>query len=105
MTISPGQVFLVDLGIAAKVRPMLVVSREDRTAPRALAICAPITSSNRGSRYEVSIGKPRFLDYDSFVNVQGLQAIQFHELRKSIGRLPEASMIEVKAALAYLFDI
>jgi mRNA interferase MazF len=55
MTTEPGQVYLVDLGMAAKTRPMLVVSRRDKDAPRALAVCAPITTSTRGSDYEVSI--------------------------------------------------
>ena len=40
---------------------MVVVSREDADAPRTLTICAPITTSDRGSKYEVEIGKPKFL--------------------------------------------
>lgn len=74
MTIEPGQVYLVDLGMAAKTRPMLVMSRHDEDAPRALAVCAPITTSTRNSEYEVSIGKPKFLHEPSYVNVQGMQA-------------------------------
>lgn len=58
MTTEPGQVYLVDLGMAAKTRPMLIVSRCDNDAPRALSACAPITTSTRDSEYEVSIGKP-----------------------------------------------
>ena len=61
MRTRPGEVYRVDLGIAGKVRPMVVVSREDPDAPRALAICAPVTTAYRGSEYEVDIGKPRFL--------------------------------------------
>jgi hypothetical protein len=33
MTTEPGEVYLVDLGMAAKTRPMLVVSRRDDDAP------------------------------------------------------------------------
>ncbi len=51
MTTEPGQIYLVDLGLAAKTRPMLVVSRRDDDAPRALAVCAPITTSSRDSAY------------------------------------------------------
>lgn len=105
MTIEPGQVYLVDLGMAAKTRPMLVVSRRDDDAPRALSVCAPITTSTRDSEYEVSIGKPKFLHESSFVNVQGLQAIQHHELKRMIGRLPDANLQKVKSALEWLFDI
>ena len=105
MTTEPGQVYLVDLGMAAKTRPMLVVSRRDEDAPRALSICAPITTSTRGSRYEVSIGKPKFLHETSFVNVQGLQAIQHHELKRAIGRLPEDKMSEIRDVLFWMLEI
>ena len=105
MTTEPGQVYLVDLGMAAKTRPMLVVSRRDDVAPRALAVCAPITTSTRDSEYEISIGKPKFLHEPSYVNVQGLQAIQHHELKRMIGRLSEADVQEVKSAIKWLFDI
>ena len=105
MTTEPGQVYLVDLGIAAKTRPMLVVSRRDEEAPRALAVCAPITTSTRDSEYEVSIGKPKFLHETSYVNVQGMQAIQHHELKRMIGRLPDADLQKVKGVIEWLFDI
>ena len=90
MTPEPGQVYLVDLGMAAKTRPMVVVSRHDPVAPRALCVCAPITTSTRDSDYEVSIGKLKFLHETSYVNVQGLQAIQYHELKRMIGRLRDS---------------
>jgi len=105
MTTEPGQVYLVDLGMAAKTRPMLVVSRRDDAAPRALAVCAPITTSTRESEYEVSIGKPKFLHEASYVNVQGLQAIQHHELKRMIGRLPDKDLQIVMGAIKWLFDI
>lgn len=105
MTIEPGQIYLVDLGLAAKKRPMLVVSRYDRDAPRALSVCAPITTSTRDSRYEVPIGKQKFLHEQSYVNVQGLQAVQHHELERLIGRLPAGQFQMVKNALIWLLDI
>ena len=38
MTTKPGDVYRVDLGLGGKVRLMVVVSREDRDAPRALSL-------------------------------------------------------------------
>ncbi len=102
MTTEPGEVYLVDLGMAAKTRPMLIVSRKDVDAPRALSICAPITTASRGSRYEIAIARQRFLHENSFVNVQGLQAIQHHELKRLIGRLPENMMHEIREAMAWM---
>lgn len=71
MTTEPGEVYLFDLGVAAKTRPMLFVSRQDEDAPRALSVCAPITTSSRNSAYEVPIKKPGFLHDIGYVNVQG----------------------------------
>ena len=105
MTTRPGEVYKVDLGIAGKVRSMVVVSREDPDAPRALAVCSPVTTAYRGSEYEVDIGKPSFLRQQSYVNVQGLQAIQHHELIGPIGRLPPAVMEKIRVALKYTLDL
>ena len=65
MNPKPGEIYLVDLGMVAKVRPAVVVSRADPDSPRALSIFVPLTTENRGSAYEVSLGKPRFLNKDS----------------------------------------
>ena len=105
MTTKPGEVYRVDLGIAGKVRSMVVVSRTDVDAPRALAVCAPVTTVYGGSAYEVDIGKPPFLRERSYVNVQGLQAIQHHELIGPIGTLQSAAMEKIRAALKYTFDL
>lgn len=48
-----GEVWLADLGIAAKTRPILIVSCNDPDPPRALVIYVPLTTQNRGSLYEV----------------------------------------------------
>jgi len=105
MTTEPGEVYLVDLGIAAKTRPMLIVSRKDDKAPRALSVCVPVTTSNRGSAYEIPLGKSHFLPKDSFVNVQGLQALGHHELIRKLGRISVADLSAVKKALAWSLDL
>jgi len=105
MTIKPGDVYQVDLGLNGKVRYMAVVSREDADAPRALAICIPITTAYRGSAYEVCIGKPHFLREVSYANVQGLQAVQHHEFSEIVGRLDHATMHKIKMALKYALEL
>ncbi|MGQ0810443.1 MAG: type II toxin-antitoxin system PemK/MazF family toxin, partial [Nitrospiraceae bacterium] len=72
MKAKPGEVWLADLGLAAKVRPVVIVSRHDLNAPRALTLYAPLTTQHRGSRYEVPVGHLPFLDAPSVVNVQGM---------------------------------
>jgi len=39
---KPGEVVLVDLGLKGKLRPLLVVSREDADAERALCVCCAV---------------------------------------------------------------
>ncbi len=105
MTTKAGEVYRVDLGIGGKVRLMFVLSREDPDAPRALSVCAPVTTSFRGSPYEVELPRMHFLTEKSFVNVQGLQAIQHHELSKRpVGRVNGKALEEVFAAVKYLFE-
>ncbi|MCH7229071.1 type II toxin-antitoxin system PemK/MazF family toxin [Haloferula sp. A504] len=105
MTTKPGEVYRVDLGMGGKVRLMVVVSREDPEAPRALSLCAPITTSNRGSPYEVGLPSVHFLRKKSFVNVQGLQAIQHHELRGPVGVIFGEPLERIRAALSYALEI
>ena len=57
----PGEVWLADLGMAAKTRPVVVVSRYDEDPPRVLVLYVPLTSENRGSEYEVEMPKLPFL--------------------------------------------
>ena len=105
MTTDPGEVYLVDLGMAAKKGPMLVVSRKDPGAPRALSLCAPITTSNRGSAYEVPLGKHSFLREASWANVQDTQPVQHHELLRKLGRISPAELRAVKQALEWVFEL
>jgi len=105
MSPQPGDVWLADLGLAAKTRPVVIVSRLDPNPPRALALYVPLTTQNRMSRYEVVLPKLPFLDRDSVANVQGLASIPFVRLERKLGKLPAAVMTDVKAALAYALDL
>ena len=76
MSPRPGEVWLADLGLAAKTRPVVIVSRHDPNAPRALTTYVPLTTQNRGSRYEVELPKLHFLHETSVANVQGVASIR-----------------------------
>ena len=54
---QPAEVWLADLGMATKNRPVIVVSRFDPDAPRALILYVPLTTRNRMSPYEVALPK------------------------------------------------
>jgi mRNA interferase MazF len=67
----PGEIWLADLGLAAKTRPVVIISREDTDPPRALVIYVPLTTQYRESSYEVPLGRLSFLHEASYANVQG----------------------------------
>ncbi len=80
-----GEVWIVDLGLAAKVRPCLVLSVPAHDDDRALVTLVPHTTSGRGSRFEVSV-QVRFLRPGTF-NAQGLVTVPNAKLVRKIGAL------------------
>jgi mRNA interferase MazF len=104
MAAKPGEVWLADLGLAAKTRPVVILSREDPNAPRALVIYIPLTTQNRGSRYEIDLGKLRFLRETSVANVQGIGSIPSVRLQRKIGVVPADVLDKIKEALRFALD-
>lgn len=105
MNPKPGEVWLVDLGLVAKMRPVLVVSRYDPNPPRTLIVYVPVTTQNRKSLYEVELPKLTFLAQGSVVNVQGLGSIPRVRLERKLGELPEEVMLKIKQALLFALDL
>lgn len=91
--------------MAGKLRYFVVVSRHDDDPPRALALCVPITTKNRGSKYEVELPRVRFLREQSFANVQGLQAVEHHELEGPVGTFDRRTMEAIKDALRFAMSL
>lgn len=105
MNPEPGDVWLADLGLAAKARPVVVVSRKDPDPPRSLVTYVPLTTQSRGSQYEVKLPKLHFLREESFANVQGIGSISTARLERRLGRLPEESLGQIKQALMFGLDL
>lgn len=96
---SRGEVWLVDLGYVAKVRPCLVVSIPAIMEDRALATLVPHTTNPRGSRFEVDIAV-RFLRPGVF-DVQNLITIPHGKLLRKLGELESAQLSQVEDALRF----
>jgi len=106
MNPKPGEIYLIDLGMAGKVRPAVALSREDPNSPRAICIFAPITSECRGSLYEVSIGKPKLLrEPESWVNVQALFSIGHERIGRFLGSINSDQLGAIKQALGFALDL
>jgi mRNA interferase MazF len=105
MNPRPGEVWLADLGWEGKVRPVVIVSRDDPDPPRSLVVYAPLTTQNRKSAYEVPLPKLRFLKEASVVNVQGIGSLPTVRLGRQLGVLPDSSFESVKTAIAWALSI
>jgi mRNA interferase MazF len=90
----PGEVWLADLGLAAKTRPVVVVSRDDPDPPRALILYVPLTTQHRQSPYEVVLPRLPFLEQHSVANVQGLDSLPTVRLERRLGTLPDATVVQ-----------
>jgi mRNA interferase MazF len=80
-----GEVWLVDPGLAAKVRPGLVLSVPLEDADRALVTLVPHTTTLRGSRFEVPL-PVRFLRPGGF-DAQSLVTVPVVKPIRRLGRL------------------
>ena len=105
MNPQPGEIWLADLGLAAKTRPVVVVSRQDPDSPRSLVLYVPLTTQRRDSPYEVPLPRLPFLDRESVANVQGLGSLATVRLERKIGRVPAGIMERLKDALAFALDL
>jgi mRNA interferase MazF len=105
MNPKPGEIWLGDLGLAAKTRPIVIVSRYDDDPPRALVLYVPLTTQNRHSSYEVALPSLQFLDRNSVANVQGLGSLPKARLERKLGTLSDDVMARIKRALAFALDL
>lgn len=75
-----GEVWLVDLGFAAKIRPCLVLSVPALDEDRPLVTVVPHTTSQRRSRFEIEV-KTSFLKKGAF-DSQNLVTIPYAKLAR-----------------------
>ena|SRR5260221_6640128 len=93
-----GEVWLVDLDMAAKVRPALVISIPAEDADRALVTLVPHTTSPRQFRFEVAVAVS-FLRVGVF-DAQNLITIPHAKLIRSLGKLSAGQMTPVERAVS-----
>jgi len=96
-TPSRGEVWLADLGIAAKIRPCLVLNVPPDPQDRVLVTLVPHTTSVQGTRFEVSVPKP-FLKSGVF-DPQGIVTVGRPRLIRRLGKLQTSEMASVEEAV------
>jgi len=92
-----GEVWLADLGLAAKVRPVLIVSVPFGDRDYALVEVVPHTTQSRGAQFEVEANVP-FLSAGAF-NVQGMLAVPSSKFMRRLGVLSREQMATIEVMI------
>lgn len=98
-----GEVWLVDLGYAAKVRPCLVLSIDAEDTDRALRTVVLHTTNVRGTRFEVSLSV-RFLKPGAF-DAQNLISVSHAKFVRRLGSLTDKQLAQVEDAVKFWLNL
>lgn len=101
--INPGEVWLVDFGMAAKVRPALLLTGKPADDELDLVTVLLHTTALRGNRWELNIPKS-FLKPGAF-HLQQVQTISTVKLERRLGILTAEEMRQVRDALSKRFSL
>ena len=89
-----GEVYMVDLGMTAKIRPCLVLSVPIEESDRSLVTVVPHITALRHSRFEVS-APVRFLRPGAF-DAQGIVTVPTVRLMNRLGTLSAEQLRSVE---------
>ena len=92
-----GEVWRADLGMVAKVRPVLIFSVAFGERDYALFHVVPHTTAVRGSQFEVPLNVP-WLD-DGVFNIQGSQSVPRSNLLRRLGSLDASQLTLLEASM------
>lgn len=95
--VNPGEVWMIDFGIAAKVRPALLLTGEPGSDELDLVTALLHTTALRGNQWELNISKP-FLKSGAF-HLQQVQTVSTVKLERRLGVLTAEEMDRVRSAL------
>lgn len=96
---KPGDVWLVDLGMTAKVRPCLVVTRQPQSDELDVFTVVAHTTSLRGNHWEMPIPKSFLRDEGAF-DVQRIATVARVKLERKLGELTAVELDPILALLA-----
>jgi mRNA interferase MazF len=100
---SPGEIWMIDLGMTAKVRPCLLLSDYPEEDELALLPVVPHTTSIRGNKWEVPVPLP-FLRQGAF-HLQQIQPVSLARLERKLGFMPPAELAMIREAIVRLLHL
>jgi mRNA interferase MazF len=84
-----------------KVRPVVVLTRDEVVEAMHSVVVAPVTSTIRGLSSEVAVGTVEGLKGDSVVNLDHISNVERSKLARYVGALGERKMAAVCRALRF----
>lgn len=84
-----------------KRRPVVLLSRQEAYAVRAMVIVAPVTTTIRGFSVEVRVGRKEGLPRAAVVNCDWLVTLPKADLLERAGSLSSAKMAQLDSALKF----
>jgi mRNA interferase MazF len=98
-------VVVVDLGMAAKARPCVVVSISHPDRQRNMSVVVPMTTEIRGGECEIRFARPPWLRQESVVNLLGIAGVDNSRIERRLAAFPSDKMSEIESVLKHLFDL
>ena len=96
---KPGDIWMVDLGMAAKVRPCLILTSQPHGDDLDVFTVMAHTTAVRGGRWEIPIPKS-FLDDEGAFDTQRIATVASVKLERKLGEPTRAEMELILGRLA-----
>ncbi len=97
--IKRGEIWFFTFKQPDKLRPVLVLTRQEVIELLHTVMVAPITSTIRGAPSEIVVGIEEGLKHDSAVNLDHVQTVEKSRLRRRIAEVHPEKMKAVCRAL------
>ena len=99
--IARGEIWMYEFRRPDKIRPVVVLTRDEAIDAMHTVLVAPITSTIRGLRSEVKVGSNEGLKRDSVANLDHVSSVERAKLTRFIGTLAGDKLRAVCRALRF----
>lgn len=100
-----GEIWTAGFPAPDKLRPVVLVSRDEAYETRELVTVANVTTRDRGLDTQVPVGPREGLSQPSVINCDLLHTIRKSLLRRRIAELNEAKVAELDEALSFALSL
>lgn len=102
--VARGDIWMFEFRKPDKLRPVVVLSRNEAIVVLHTVMVAPVTSTIRGLPSEVEIGIGEGLKHPSVINLDHVQTVERARLKRFLGTVSPEKMRRVCRALAVAVD-